>query len=69
MSASYMTQRAYDGTRYCVGKITLRKSDAVMRTHSCARRAPIGCIVRKPGMSRSTPESIASTSSMRGSVS
>ena len=44
----------YDGTRYCVGKITLRKSLAVMRTHSCASRAPIGCIDLKPGMTSST---------------
>ncbi len=35
MSASSSSQRAYDGTRYCVGKIMLRKSSAVMRTHSC----------------------------------
>ena len=69
MSASYIVQCAYDGTRYWVGKITLRKSDAVMRTHSCARRAPIGCIFRNPGMSSSVPERIASTSPMRGSVS
>ena len=40
-----------------------------MRTHSCARRAPIGCMARKPGSTRSTPSSVASTSAMRGSVS
>ena len=60
---------AYDGTRYCVGKIMLRKSDAVIRTHSCGSCAPIGCIGLKPGSTRSTPASVASTSAMRGSVS
>ncbi len=69
MSASSSNQRVYDGTRYWVGKIMLRKSDAVMRTHSCGSCAPIGCIFLKPGSTRSTPSSVASTSAMRGSVS
>ncbi len=49
MSASCSSHVPYDGTWYCVGKIMLRKSEPVMRTHSCGRRAPIGCIARKPG--------------------
>jgi hypothetical protein len=69
MSASYSTQRPYDGTRYWVGNVTLRKSHAVMRTHSCPRRAPIWCMVRKPGMSASVTASFASVATMRGSVS
>ena len=67
MSASSSSQRAYDGTRYCVGKIMLRKSPPVMRTHSCGSSAPIGCIAWKPGMTSSTPSSDArATSAMRG---
>ena len=58
MSASCSSQVAYDGTRYCVGKIMLRKSDAVMRTHSCGSCAPIGCICWNPGRTRSTPASV-----------
>ena len=69
MSASCSNQLVYDGTRYCVGKIMLRKSEAVIRTHSCGSCAAIGCIDLKPGNTRSTPASVASTSAMRGSVS
>jgi hypothetical protein len=47
----------------------LRKSEAVIRTHSCGNCAAIGCIDLKPGKTRSTPASVASTSAMRGSVS
>ena len=47
----------------------LRKSPPVMRTHSCGRRAPIGCIARNPGMTRSTIEACVSLASIRGSVS
>ncbi len=35
----------------------LAKSCAVSATHSCGSCAPIGCIVLKPGISRSTPRS------------
>ena len=38
MSASWSSQRAYDGTRYCVGKIMLRKSHAG-DAHALLRRA------------------------------
>ena len=69
MSASSISHCAYDGTRYCVGKIMLRKSPPVMRTHSCGRRAPIGCIAWKPGITSSTPSSNDCDTSMRGSVS
>ena len=69
MSASSISQCAYDGTRYCVGKIMLRKSPPVMRTHSCGSSAPIGCIAWKPGITSSTPSSSACDSAMRGSVS
>src|SRR6478609_8858271 len=69
MSVSCRSQRPYDGTWYCVGKIIDRKSEPVMRTHSCGRRAPIGCMARKPGSTRSTIASVSSTSAMRGSVS
>ena len=47
----------------------LRKSPAVMRTHSWASGAPIGWKSVKPGMSESAMASVASTSAMRGSVS
>ena len=40
-----------------------------MRTHSCGRRAPIGCMARNPGRTRSTIASVSSTSAMRGSES
>jgi hypothetical protein len=46
----------------------LRKSLAVMRTHSWARRAPIGWNAVKPGISESAMSMVACTSSMRGSV-
>ena len=69
MSASSSSQRAYDGTRYCVGKIMLRKSPPVMRTHSCGSRAPIGCIAWKPGITSSTPSRSSCDLAMRGSVS
>ena len=59
----------YTGTRYCTGKIMLRKSDAVIATHSCASSGPSGCMARKPGMTRSTIADVASFSAMRGSVS
>ena len=57
MSASWMSQFAYDGTRCCVGKIMLRKSPPVMRTHSCGSSAPIGCIAWNPGITSSTMSS------------
>lgn len=47
----------------------LRKSPAVIRTHSCASRAPIGCIDLKLGMMSSVMSSCCCTSSIRGSVS
>ena len=47
----------------------LRKSPAVMRTHSCASVAPIGWKLVNPGMSESAMASVSSTSAMRGSVS
>jgi hypothetical protein len=57
------------GTRYWVLKIMLRKSLAVMRTHSWASSAPMGWKSLKPGMSESAISSLACTSAMRGSVS
>ncbi len=68
MSASSMSQFAYDGTRYCVGKIMLRKSPPVMRTHSCGSSAPIGCIAWNPGITSSTMSSCSCDVAMRGSV-
>ena len=69
MSASCRSHRWYSGTRYWVEKIMLRKSPPVMRTHSWARRAPMSCMERNPGMRISVPSKVACTASMRGSVS
>jgi hypothetical protein len=46
-----------------------RNSEAVMRAHSWANRAPSGWKSVKPGMIWSTIAAMASDSSMRGSVS
>ena len=43
------------GTRYWIGKIMLRKSPPVIRTHSWASRAPIGWKSMKPGMRADRP--------------
>jgi hypothetical protein len=69
MSASCSNHLAYEGTRYIVGKIMLRNSAPVIRTHSCASRAPTGCIARNPGINRSIIDCVDSISSIRGSVS
>ena len=47
----------------------LRKSLPVMRTHSCASRAPIGWNAVNPGISESAMSMRAWVSAMRGSVS
>ena len=69
MSASKRSQRVYDGTRYWTGNIMLRKTDAVIATHSCASSGPSGCMARKPGMTRSTIAALASLAAIRGSES
>ena len=69
MSASFVTHSRYDGTQYWLPKMTLLKSQPVMRTHSCASSAPVGCMAWRPGSAAWLMSARASASAMRGSVS
>ena len=69
MSASFVTQRRYDGRRNWLLKIALANSPPVITMHSWPRRAPIGCMDRSSGRTSYARSIPACDSSMRGSVS